>query len=268
LFENALPAGTVIPIALFDTVLVLDTPTQVWRYNQAGVDLGTDWVGPAYVDDAWPTGPAPFDAYRSSDQDPACREFLPGRVPVGTCLTLSNATGTAQIPTSYFRTRFQFAGDPAGALLRLETTINDGAVFYLNGAEILRVGMPDGPPTYQTLANRLAGDTPEQFDVPAGGLISGENVLAIELHQQSLTSIDLTLALRITGIFTSPPELRPELEVQIVAGDLEITWSPASATLESALTLDGPWTQLTPSDPGRHVTPMVDPQRFYRVVIP
>ena len=268
LSENSIPAGTVIPIALFDTVLVPDLPTQPWRYNQAGVDLGADWVRPEYPDQDWLSGPAPFDAYRSTDQSPACRDFLPGRVPVGTCLTLSNATGTAQIPTSYFRTRFQFLGDPASAVLHFETTINDGAVFYLNGTEVLRVGMPDGPPHYDTLANRLAGDDLEEFDAPAPSLIAGDNVLAIELHQQSLSSFDLTLGLRATGIFPSPPQVRPELQVQIVAGDLEISWSPASATLESALTLDGPWTVLSPSNPGRHVTPMVDPQRFYRVVLP
>ena len=268
LFQNSLPAGTIIPIALFDALLVLDTPTQSWRYNQSGVDPGPDWLRPDYVDQGWSTGPGPFDAYRSTDQSPPCRDFLPGRVPVGTCLSLSNANATAQIPTTYFRTGFHFVGDPSGALLHLDATVNDGAVFYLNGVEILRVGMPDGAPTYQTLANRLVGDEPEQFDAPAPSLIAGDNVLAVELHQQSLTSSDLTLALKVTGTFPNPPQLRPELQLQIVADDLEITWSPPSATLESCLTLDGPWAVLTPSAPGRHVMPKVDAQRFYRVVLP
>jgi hypothetical protein len=119
------------------------------------------------------------------------------------------------------------------------------------------------------LADRLAGDTSEQFDVPARGLISGDNVLAVELHQQALTSFDLTLALKVDGVFPSKPAARPRLELRIAGEDLELTWSPASAILESSLTMPGPWTVLNPSDPpGRHLTPRVDPQRFYRLVAP
>jgi hypothetical protein len=188
---------------------------------------------------------------------------------VRTCLTLSNQLGTAQIPTVYFRTHFNFSGEPSDGVLRFDTTVNDGAVFYLNGAEVLRVGMPSGSPTYQTLADRLAGDNSEQFDVAARGLVSGDNVLAVELHQQSLTSFDLTLALKVEGVFANKPTTRPRLELRIAGEDLELTWSPASATLETAVTMSGPWSVITPSDPpGRHLTPRVDPQRFYRLVAP
>jgi hypothetical protein len=269
LYDNSLPDGTIIPIALFDSGLVSATETQVWRYHQLGIDLGTDWVLPSYAEQTWPEGSSPFDAYRSNPQDPACREFLPGRVPVRTCLTLSNQLGTAQIPTVYFRTHFNFSGEPSDGVLRFDTTVNDGAVFYLNGTEVLRVGMPSGSPTYQTLADRLAGDNSEQFDVPARGLVSGDNVLAVELHQQSLTSFDLTLALKVDGVFANKPTTRPRLELRIAGEDLELTWSPASAALETSVTMSGPWSVITPSDPpGRHLTPRVDPQRFYRLVAP
>jgi hypothetical protein len=41
-------------------------------------------------------------------------------------------------PTYYFRTHFNFEGAPEVALLTLTNYIDDGAIFYLNGAEVFR----------------------------------------------------------------------------------------------------------------------------------
>ena len=53
-------------------------------------------------------------------------------------VALSNAANTTLIPTIYFRTRFTFAGDAACSILCLQTIVNDGAVFYLDGVEKVR----------------------------------------------------------------------------------------------------------------------------------
>ena len=46
--------------------------------------------------------------------------------------------------TYYFRTAFNYTGPLGGVKLTANTILDDAAVVYLNGAEILRVRMPAG----------------------------------------------------------------------------------------------------------------------------
>jgi hypothetical protein len=270
LFGNAMPLGTVIPIATFETLLIPDSESHPWRYEQSYTDLGTAWVAPGYADSTWLTGSSPFDVERELDGSIKCRQKFPATGdPIRTCVALSNATATAQLPTIYFRTHFTFNGEPANAVLHLRTIINDGAVFYLNGAELLRVGMPDGPIAYHTLASRLAGDSlTEEWNAAAPTLRSGDNLLAVELHQQRLDSRDFTLAAVVTAFLPTLPASRPQLAYSVSGGMLELNW--AGGTLESASLLTGPWTPVSPSNPpNRHVLdPASGTIQFFRIAQP
>lgn len=88
-------------------------------------------------------------------------------------------------PTSYLRKSFAFPGDPARTTLRLSHTIADGAVFYLNGAELLRTNMPPGAITHTTPASSIVTNPSASGSmlVPAGSLLNGTNVLAVSLHK-------------------------------------------------------------------------------------
>jgi hypothetical protein len=109
----------------------------------------------------------------------------------------------------------------------------------------------------------------EKFYLPVSSLRSGENVLAAELHQSSLTSPDLTFVLSATGYFVSAPTLTPQLSVGFAAGNVEVTWTPAAGTLQAADDVAGPWIPIVPSNPpSRHVTPAIAARQFYRVVVP
>ena len=55
--------------------------------------------------------------------------------------------------TYYFRTHFTFTNSLAGVTLIFSNYIDDGAVFYLNGAEIYRQNMPAGPVDYLSSAS-------------------------------------------------------------------------------------------------------------------
>ena len=272
-FGNTLPVGTEVPVALFVVVppLIPLDDTHPWRYNQSGVDLGTNWTSPAYDDSTWLRGSAPFDAFRSPGSETTCRAVLPATGgAVGTCLTLSNADQTAQIPAVYFRTHFMFEGDAAHSVLHLESILNDGAVYYLNGVELQRLGMPEGAITYNTLANReIFEATTETSDLNAPSLVSGDNVLAVELHQFSLSSPALTLGLTLTAVLPTFPAIHPRLTISVTGGTMELNWSPAVGRVESTDDLTGSWTPLTSSDPpGQHIAPASDPRRFFRVVVP
>ena len=272
---NAMPAGTEAPIATFVTPLIPNDETHLWRYDQSGADLSVDWINPAYDDSGWRTGAGVFDAFRSPEAASTCRSALPGIIPpddlVRTCLTLSNAANTALIPTIYFRTRFILDGDAVHSVLRLETIINDGAVFYLNGVELMRLGLPDGAITYNTPASGAGPPAFTYHDLDAPSLVAGENVLAVELHQADLNdpgaNRDFTFALKLFGVLPSRPPSR--LTTRLDGGNLTVSWVPGDGTLESADNPSGPWAAILEAHPpGQYTTTAAGTKVFYRVVAP
>ena len=111
----------------------------------------------------------------------------------------------------YFRTRFSLEVAPSLALLKLNTLAADGAVFYLNGTEVLRLNMPAGPVNAATLAVSNVSNPAYTgpFTLPNSALVLGTNVLAVELHQAAGGSNDVVfgadLALTTTNILVPPP---------------------------------------------------------------
>lgn len=103
-------------------------------------------------------------------------------------------TELASVPTTaWFRTTFSFEGDPAAAELHLECRIDDGAVVYLNGVELLRENLPAGTLDATTLASAPVAAARELYaDVSSDALVRGENVLAVALHQAAPDDADLT----------------------------------------------------------------------------
>ncbi|MEX2186008.1 MAG: Ig-like domain-containing protein [Pirellulales bacterium] len=127
--------------------------------------------------------------------------------------------------TYYFRTRF--AHTPAdGALeLTLESLVDDGAIFYLNGVEVYRQNMPAGVVGYSTLATTTVGTASLGWSltIPAASLAPGDNVLAVEVHQASLADIDAAFNARLRSIVTPPSAELPPLVVDGGAGLSDMT---------------------------------------------
>jgi len=209
-FGNVIPLGTVIPVATFDVPTI--RATNSWRFEQSGTDLGTMWRSNSFDDGTWTNGVGPFDAFRPFDgaEPPLCRTDIQlpdfSLLPVGACISLSNANNSAQLSTTYFRTHFNYTGDTTNSVLRLEVLVDDGAVFYLNGKQIGRLGMPDGPILNGTLASRFIFNPGwETLEQDADCLLQGDNVLAVELHQDSLGSPDWTFFAHLTVVTPTPP---------------------------------------------------------------
>ena len=76
---------------------------------------------------------------------------------------------------------------------------DDGAVVYLNGAELFRDNMPVGDVTAETTAVSGVGGADEStwfaFEVSAEQLVAGANTLAAEVHQSTRTSSDISFDL-------------------------------------------------------------------------
>ncbi|HEX2747886.1 MAG TPA: cadherin-like domain-containing protein, partial [Verrucomicrobiales bacterium] len=123
---------------------------------------------------------------------------------------ISTGGGNYSVTTYLFRHTFTAtAAQAAIAQWTLHALVDDGAIFYLNGQEIGRLGMDSGqlqPPgtiTTQTATDANPSETTyEDIAVTlTGKLVAGNNVLAVELHQtygggnqnSSDAGIDVTL---------------------------------------------------------------------------
>jgi len=185
----------------------------VWRYSDTGVDLGDTWQQPDYDDTAWSSGPAQLGY---GDRDEATVVGYGG-------------DRTNKYITTYFRTSFEWTGAAQFRSLSLSLLIDDGAVAYLNGQEIARVNMPSGPVHYTTPA--LQGIANENsftdFEISPELLRPGVNVLAVEVHQASASSSDISFdcalssqaaAVTQTDRIDSPEiEITPAGDVQLIA---------------------------------------------------
>ncbi len=166
------------------------------QFGSAGADLvpaGATW---SFFRGKGPAG-TPGDAWRQIDFDESRWETGPAGFGFG-----DNDDATIlddmldRYATVYIRQEFPIASITPNAAVELTIDYDDGFIAYLNGKEVARRGMPAGTATYQTLASisHEAG-TPETINLGSAGdlLRVGKNVLAIEGHNQSLTSSDFSL---------------------------------------------------------------------------
>jgi hypothetical protein len=94
---------------------------------------------------------------------------------------------------AWFRTRFVVPPNLVNARLRLRTTYDDGAAFYLNGREIHRGNLPAGVlrPETPALISKPGIPSPIEVTIPPGALQVGTNFLAAEVHQATAGVADL-----------------------------------------------------------------------------
>jgi hypothetical protein len=154
-----------------------------WRYLVTSAAAPSTWTQPAFDDSAWLSGPAEI-GYGDGDEATV----------IGFGPDANN-----KYPTTYFRRSFTVNNPSLYAGLTMTLVYDDGAVIYLNGQEIYRVGMPSGPIAYNTFATGAAEYTPDFSSPNPAGLVPGNNVIAVEMHQGNATSSDLSFSLQLVG---------------------------------------------------------------------
>ncbi len=87
--------------------------------------------------------------------------------------------------TSYFRKKFTLSGGANSSWSgRLQYVVDDGAVFYLNGVELTRYNVPSNATATTPATADVAFPMYSSYvQVPPQLLQTGENILAVELHQ-------------------------------------------------------------------------------------
>ncbi|HQI29224.1 MAG TPA: CotH kinase family protein, partial [Sedimentisphaerales bacterium] len=157
-----------------------------WKFLDDGSDQGTAWRLPDFDDSAWRNGAAEL-GYGDGDE----------------ATLVNSGPASNRYITTYFRKSFLVSRASQYLSLRLRLLRDDGAVVYLNGVEICRSGMPEGPIGYLTLATANVAGIDEsmyvEYDVPVGLLLEGSNTLAVEVHQVSASSVDLSFNLSLEG---------------------------------------------------------------------
>ncbi len=193
---------------------VLVPPGAVWRYLDDGSDQGTAWRAVAFDDAGWAAGPAQL-GYGDGDE-----ATVVGYGP----------DPDAKYITTYFRHAFTVESAPADPYLTLRLLCDDGAVVYLDGAEVARANLPEGDIDYLTPAVSAIGGAAEAgyntYLVPLGALVLGLNVLAVEVHQVGPTSSDISFDLDlVTGsgdlsLVRKQPYLVPDVD----PGTMRVLW--------------------------------------------
>ena len=248
------------------TNLIFDL-TNLWSYSTANLD-GVDWTAPAYDDTAWGgSGPGLLWVdVRSTGPNPDVQ-------PKNTPLPANPNNSGYPYTTYYFRTHFEFAGSLAGVSLMASNYVDDGAVFYLNGVEIQRLYLDPAPARVlnSTLATGYGcgGDAvcPAIFTLSSElsrNLATGDNVLAVEVHNYNVRSPDITFGM---ALFSIQPESKPaRLSVGLSAGQLNLSWDQSGFSLQQADSTSGPWTDVAGPFYNQSFTAAIEGRaRYYRL---
>jgi len=200
----------------------------VWKYLDNGSNQGSAWRARTFNDSAWASGRARL-GYGGDDE-------------ITTVSFGGAASNNNKHITTYFRHAFNVQDASLFTNLNFRVLRDDGVVVYLNGGELFRQNMPTGTVTFATRASTTVDNQAEQAFFPdarpASGLLTGANVLAVEIHQIMPTSSDIGFDLEL--IATGPgASAFPQLRIERIVNSVVISW-PAPSTgfvLQSSLAL-------------------------------
>lgn len=234
------PAGTIL----------IPRSTADWRYDAQRAEPLAGWKGLPYDDSAWKS---------------ATTEVGFGEGDEATTLTAAEVgSGSSRTVTVYFRRAFQLADASAVTGLQIELNRDDGAVVYINGAEVGRSNIGAGTVTYSTIASNASPENVfETMAVPSAILPllqNGENVIAVEVHQSALDSSDLGFDLELSATINQPGDASNGMTV--FDGKSYLFWTDSAFTLEESDDL-GIWVPKPAASSPRPVV-FDHPRRFFR----
>lgn len=203
LTSSLLLGGIGLPVqqvqAAEDEPVVWMSKNSDWKYLDTGEDQGDGWRA-SYEDKNWQVGQAPFG-------------YAATTAKYGNINTITDfgPDSKNKYTTTYFITNLNVDLDEINGYGQLlgHFGIDDGAVLYVNGTEIYRAGMPEGPISYSTFATSNKSDPVlyNEIDLTAplkANLLDGDNVIAVEVHQSRLTSSDLYFDMELTAMLDAP----------------------------------------------------------------
>jgi hypothetical protein len=203
----------------------LISATDTWKYLDNGSNQGTNWRNLNFDDDSWKNGKAQL-GYGDGDEATVV-SFGPN--------------ASAKYITTYFRKTITISSPNDYASFELSLLKDDGAVVYLNGLEIARSNMPSGSVSYTTFASSTLDGAAESaytnFTIPVAKFNSGENIIAVEVHQANRTSSDISFNLKLKGIYDNNP---PPATCQATGSILREFWTNVPGDHVSQVPVNNP----------------------------
>lgn len=261
--------------------VVLSAFTSVWRYDQSGNDLGTAWKDVGYNDSAWPSGPGVL-GFETSANTLTFLQSIAAPNGTNTVLSLTNSTGAGLGGTNvtfYFRTTVDVPFNPAGATFTIRAYVDDGAILYINGTEAWRYDMTNAA-GYTVFADRaLTEPNPNPVNTYVvtniTGLAQGNNVIAVEVHQDAVASSDvdwgMQLEANVSDFNATGGGTGPALHISRNGDQVTVTWTGAGVLQEATDLLNGgatAWTDVVGNPGSGYTTTAAGPRKFYRLRVP
>lgn len=174
--------------ALFSQTTFFSSGTN-WKYLDNGSDQGTAWYGVGFDDSSWVSGASEL-GYGDSQA-----------TTVGYGPDSNN-----KYPTTYFRKTFNVTDHTLFNDLALEAIRDDGMVVYLNGVEVWKDNMSTtfDYSTFATATVGGSGETTWLTKTIGSNLVTGNNTIAVEIHQRNGTSSDISFDFKLTGYAAIP----------------------------------------------------------------
>ena len=170
--------------------------SDVWHYRPGTSEPESNWRSLSYDDSGWSQGTGGF-GYGDND----------------------DSTVVSPNPSLYLRIKFPITDTSVIGPAVLSIDYDDAFIAYLNGTEIGRSGLSGDYPAFDALgtsheAKMYSGGLPESFLVERNKLrlclTEGQNVLAIQVHNSSVTSSDMSaIPFFSLGITDNSSDYRP-----------------------------------------------------------
>lgn len=168
-------------------------PGSEWYYLDDGSDQQSTWRTETFDYSSWQSGPAP----------------LGFGDPMATTISYGDDSSNKHI-TYYFIRDIEVNLSEISEQVNFNIRRDDGVVVYVNGEEVIRDNMPDGEINYQTLSSTTIDGGDETvynvFTLPKSIFEEGNNRIAVEIHNRSLSSSDIAFDMSITYQLYEEPE--------------------------------------------------------------
>jgi len=167
----------VIPGAQTPNIIIENS---TWSYLDNGKQPSTNWIDTTFTDTSWKNDTALFGY---GENQKTTIDF--------------GIDASKKYITTYFRKTFNIVDTSTYKNLIVNLVADDGAVLYLNGKEISRYNMPLSLIDSSTLALTEITDSKiekaiQRIVLPESLLNLGSNVLAVEVHQASANTDDMS----------------------------------------------------------------------------
>ena len=191
-----------------------------WKYLDDGSNQGNTWTGTLFNDVTWASANAEL-GYGDGDE---------------ASVVSYGPSSSSKYITTYFRKTVNVVNPSQYFSLDLQAVRDDGIVVYINGVEVWRDNMPGGSIGHTTPASSTIAFGSEsawnQVTISSSYLVNGNNVIAVEIHQDSGSSSDISFNFKLSGNLTpitTSVDRGPYLNIG-TSSSMVVKWRTTNAT--------------------------------------